>query len=308
MKQKLLTLTVGLLHVFLLSAQNYVPIPEKNMAWFNYTGCGEDYWNITGDTLIGGFNYSKVSLYHVEYNVAPMPFNYCTPLAGITTSTSYAGAFRNDSIQKKVYIVPKNSSTEQVLYDFSLQPGDTLKDTYLSSLHGSAILERIDSISLGGIQRARYTFSHCGFDASQASVGDSLRLIEGIGSNQSFLSPYELCGYNGNIFYTLECVTYNGQAIYPSGSNCTVLTQLKETELSASINIYPNPSLQDEVSILSNGELKTIEILDIRGKSLRRETIYKDKQVIRIPENGIYFIRGFDTRGRLILTEKVVML
>src|ERR1700758_2161419 len=79
----------------------------------------------SGDTTISALTYKKVN-----YINQGMFFGVPTPLNQIFTGGAYNFAYRNDSLNKKVYIIPQDSLNEKIWYDFNLHIGDTLKNTY----------------------------------------------------------------------------------------------------------------------------------------------------------------------------------
>lgn len=118
---------------FITNAQTsvYHPFPDSNAVWniessFQcWTGIPATvytYYSLTfgQDTIIN----SQV------YHTLTVPFlltdsTGCSS-AGVTLDV-YKGAIRQDTSLKKVFIVPPFNSTEQLLYDFTMQVGDTVK-------------------------------------------------------------------------------------------------------------------------------------------------------------------------------------
>ena len=102
------------------NSQEYLYLPDTNSKWINTYSIFE--WNpyphfvITDfvhyctpeiDTTINGFSYFKID----------------------TCNGGYKGAIRND--QGKVWFIPKDSSSEFLLYDFTVGPGDTISNVYI---------------------------------------------------------------------------------------------------------------------------------------------------------------------------------
>lgn len=94
------------------TADDYHPFAQDGKIWeIQIGGIKENVYGntIDGDTLINGVNWKKV------YNYVGSPdFNY-----------SYYAAIRD--VEKKVYIIAKDSSRPRLLYDFGLKVGDELK-------------------------------------------------------------------------------------------------------------------------------------------------------------------------------------
>src|SRR5260221_423267 len=105
----------------------YHPFPDSNAYWnCNFGGAcstlvffDHNYtYTIISDTTIGAFNYHKL------WVPAIVITDECW--GNTVTSGYYAGAYRQDNANRKVYFVPPSSSAEKLLYDFNLNVGDTL--------------------------------------------------------------------------------------------------------------------------------------------------------------------------------------
>jgi len=109
---------------------NYKPFPNGSAIWevssttyANSMGGGQQmtYYRYLalGDTIIGSYKYKKVLSAVSPYN----PFNF--------SYYSFKFAYRNDSINKKVYYLDTTGglNKDTLWYDFNLKVGDTLKET-----------------------------------------------------------------------------------------------------------------------------------------------------------------------------------
>lgn len=112
---------------------NYHPFPDSTAYW-----CESNWWIYTlqppctvqddyclfinGDTTIGTNTYHK--LYASGFIAAS-----CPP-PGYYYYNSYRGAFRQDTAMRRVFYVPVSATDDTLLYDFNLNPGDTLPMTY----------------------------------------------------------------------------------------------------------------------------------------------------------------------------------
>lgn len=170
---KILFLLGFVLGTFTSSAQ-YIPIPTDSTAfwkveWYDYQFCGPIQPNasfrtyFSGDTIINGLTYAKA------YNVG---YSQCFPLG-------YAGALRNDSINRKVYFVEVDSTNEKLLYDFNLSIGDSIPQL---NPYTVIYVTSIDSILINGTYLRRFAFSYIG--GSNGSY-----IIEGIGSMTGLITP-----------------------------------------------------------------------------------------------------------------------
>ncbi|MDA9782781.1 hypothetical protein N9B55_00060 [Vicingaceae bacterium] len=87
-----------------------------------------------GDTVVDGLLYHKLWYYELDASQnAPLGMTFGLIL-GATVSKGYHGAFRNDSINKKVFYLRRSLNQEQLLYDFNLSLGDTLQSNSIKFL------------------------------------------------------------------------------------------------------------------------------------------------------------------------------
>ena len=135
-------------------SSNYHAFPDSNAVWnFKYQqmwGCDIFEYSIEllGDTLINNLIYHKLIIPYVSEN--------CNVKKG------YQGAIRQDTTQKKVYFFAPDSSSEQLLYDFTMEVGDNLKG-YLAidfTTYRDTVA-KIDSVLVNGIYRKRWYLNHC---------------------------------------------------------------------------------------------------------------------------------------------------
>src|SRR5262245_40876794 len=142
----LITLTLVLTTIVCKSQTGvYHPFPDSNASWniqyYDPVSCGScSNWHfewfsyvLDGDTMINSVTYHKLSVPFVSASDSGCCINH---------SVGYAGSIRQDIPAKKVYFIPPASSTEQLLYDFNLQVGDTIKNYPLGC---SAPIASIDS-------------------------------------------------------------------------------------------------------------------------------------------------------------------
>jgi hypothetical protein len=285
----------------------YHPFPTSNTVWREWFGgvycpyCSDYQEYITGDTIIEGKNYSKIQRTGVYYNVGYNGF--CTNIIWIHY-TYYNGAFRNDSVNKKVYYVPPASITDTLLYDFNLNLYDTLPQTYLYNSSGGWILfvDAIDSILIG----SEY---HKEFRVTDDTLPPSsyFYLIEGIGSSfglLSYLSGYTECGDD------LVCVQQNGSTIYPDSAYlCQLVEGVPDMDSPVFLfKIFPNPvSGRGVVNFSPPLSKLDLSITNVLGIELLRIHGLKDGEKIDLSnfQDDLYLykvIQGTSiiTNGKLI--------
>ncbi len=128
-----------------IKGQDYIPFPSSNTVWSEYfkapisTSLTSYYYrNILADkdTTIGAKTYHQLFYSHSD------------TVYSENSSAVYNGGIR-ESVQQ-VFYLPKDSTNEYLLYDFTVQVGDTLKYDYsvFSSLYE---LGKIDSLRVSKV-------------------------------------------------------------------------------------------------------------------------------------------------------------
>lgn len=266
----------------------YHPFPDSNAVWNVWfsancfaNGMTNDRYSIifSGDTVINGYTYHKLSTPYVLSN----SWGTC-----LGVSAGYKGAIRQEIANRQVFFVPPSSSTEQLLYDFTLQVGDTVKG-YLAPNFGYDVVAKIDSILIDSSYRKRWLINPCvNFD-----------LIEGVGWMYGLIQRSPGCLIDETSFLT-ECVRQNGKSLYPDTiSNCgTLLTSIQHAvDNNSSFSISPNPS--KDIVNLSASEKFQYSVYDMFGAEIIRsdnedETAQLDLSAF---PPGIYFVRGRTGEG-----------
>ncbi|MES2760605.1 MAG: T9SS type A sorting domain-containing protein [Bacteroidota bacterium] len=255
----------------------YKPFPENSAIWHvskNSTS-GLNYYNYktSGDTLIGAYTYKKV-LY--AYNTSPGPFNF--------SSYTFKFAYRNDSINRKVYYldVTGGANTDLLWYDFNLNIGDTVPGTFSygrSDISTDRVVQSIDSVLICGSYHKRFNFN-CTDNESD--------LVEGVGFMDHFVHSYR----------NNEC-PFEPVEVYYTGFSTCYFTSVQEHLTDSQIRIFPNP-VSAELKI--SGSLKLIEYAITNNVG---ETVLKgsaiDIQSIKVSSlsDGLYIIKVLDKSGNL---------
>lgn len=248
-------------------SQMFISFPDSNASWINTTcptgpdnpHCDLVYrtnYCIGGDdTLIGTNLYSKVDI----------------------CNGSYYGALRDDGMGR-VYFIPKDSTSEFILYNFNVSVGDTVMGVY--SIQGGVqdrIIQNIDSLLIFGQYHKQIDVNY----------GDAV-WIEGIGSSAGLFKNYEVA--LDAIFY-LECMSYNDTIYYPNENlgNCQ-LDLKSESFHKKEINISPNPSTLGYVMVeLPSIDIYTYQIYNTAGQ-LESEGIIESSQINTPKNSGIYVL------------------
>lgn len=271
----------------------YHPFPDSNSSWnyyFQQSMCvfgmaSEEYsFIISGDTTINSQIYHKLSIPYVSFYTS----GTCTQIH----YPGYKGAIRQDVLNKKVFIVPSSSTTEELLYDFNMALGDTVQG-YLASYSGSYdTVLLIDSVLVGNDYRKRWY------------INDwyEIYLIEGIGSTYGLLenSP----GYSTDAdYYNLNCYMEQEQTLYPDTNiNCQLITSIKDIgTVKDQVKVFPNPSKGSfSVEFQQPKDIKFISLEDIVGNKILQEEINGQRKVYldNIP-SGTYILSILDKYQRI---------
>ncbi len=301
------TLLLLILMIFSISemiksqSNTYHPFPESNVVWIesswykvsNNPPCVVyDYYNlfISGDTTIGLYTYNKIYQNDREYSNCPSGglFYYYG---------RYWGAFRQDSLNRKVYMYKFGQDT--LAYDFNLSVGDTLAVTCLN-YDPDFTVTSIDSVLIGAEYRKRF-WLNSSYPAA---------LVEGVGNTfgafASFFEPFESGSF-------LTCLFLDSMVAWTdsSGGACA-LTSVGEISTATTTRLdIPNPfTSNSKISAtrsLLNSELKIFNILG--------ELIYEKEgisgNIIEIEfgklSTGILLFRLVED-GKIISSKKVLVL
>ncbi len=236
---------------------NYIPVRQENPAlaasacsypqWFAYTM--QEY--TTADTVIGAFTYKVVE------SVADMNPTTCT-----------FGFVREDTAARKVYFIDNAGNPEILLYDFSMQIGDTISRTFDSPgyfLDGLFTLDSITTVfvSAGG-RRAFHLNDHAN------SQNKTLTWIESVGNLSDAFYPYGTNTYSPGWFTNcsifphdnyqfMTCFHHDYRVYYDSCAwqealvnNCinvqdtcnywNYCSGIQELPSLGSVSIFPNPA------------------------------------------------------------------
>jgi hypothetical protein len=262
----------------------YQPFPKKNAVWTNRDGTvnssstGID-WELPfsycmeqGDTSINSIIYSKV--------------NYC--------GGAYHGALRDN--KGKIYYIPKDSSTELLIYDFTLKNGDSVS---VYCILGGKIYPfrefkydhvRIDSVFIKGAYRKTINLN-------------GYKWIEGIGNTKGlFVESFaNVSGWATQLL----CMSDNDTTLFPSFSvgPCSTIVGINETTANESMELFPNPTMGKFQLQAEKNPIRMIELIDVVGKTISSRSV-KDKIVeadISSLSPGMYVVRITDSTGKTFI-------
>ena len=260
--------------------QNYFYMCNASAAYEN------DFYSyvMTGDTVIGAFTYHKLEIPYLQHAGA----GTLCPIA-----TGYAGAIRNFTAAKQVMFVPPGNATEEILYNFNLQPGDTCHDYFTSMCSNgyTYVVSTIDSLLIGNNYRKRWFFP----DAICPYY-----LIEGIGSTKGLLQPPCSSTAFDGVDNAITCYQENNVMLYSNPSfnltNCDIIDEIKNIPVKISLTFHPNPFHESAQMQIFPAEIKIknfiLRIYNNMGMKIREEEILNNTSCIfhRDEMNkGMYF-------------------
>ncbi len=270
-------------------------------------------YKLDGNDTIDGIVYKRLiqSILKTVYP-NPDPTSYCGLNA--YSPCRVVALLREDTAAKKVYIRRPNGpsgwcSQDTLLYDFSLQIGDSMKfnASCPSSMQNDS-LYLVDSINyeLYGTLSLKTWYLH---DLGSNSNFSNLKLYESVGASVGFW------GYRLNFD---EGQLENGLVQYCLGSdsacgfNCVnpLLGVTSSFLQNNSIAIYPNPTkniLTLDINNLTAYQNLKFVVSDILGQEIQTEVIIKAKTEVNISAlgSGIYLWHLLSDKD-VILSGKVV--
>lgn len=273
----------------------YHPFPDSAAIW-NFEssrGCGQyfDTWEylysyiITGDTMINSNTYHKLAIPIVVI----VSSGQCDTSGTWTNPGNYAGGIRQDIPNKKVFFIPPADSIEQLLYDFNMQVGDTVRGYIENTTFPKDRVLSIDSVLVGGNYRKRWSIN----------PHYNIYFIEGIGSTYSLIehSPGNV---SDNAVNTISCFSQNGSTLYPNNSsNCLLITSVNYSDkISSKIEVFPNPS-NGSFTVNFDQSIKNIWLTDLLGNIVfKHPTSNQTKFTIENLSRGTYILTAISRDGR----------
>ncbi|MFA7301963.1 MAG: T9SS type A sorting domain-containing protein [Candidatus Shapirobacteria bacterium] len=232
----------------LLNESTYWDIAGAEMGYIcsGFSDNSPSRYSFSGDTIIQGKTYAKAyyrDLRPIGYTAPPN----CPPFYVDTVKTLLTSYFlREDTTERKVWMYSAYNGEEELLFDFSLQQGDTL---YHELIVASTIIDTVyNIITSDGVVRKKFIIT--------PSLGESY-YIEGIGGVAGlFHRPYQY--FESGTW--LMCVKdSNDNSIFDVNGSCyDFITNVPVTNFKNKVDIYPNPvsKLVTIETILENSALK----------------------------------------------------
>lgn len=287
--KKLILISASFIFSVMAFCQNYYPLVQENNEWnvLQVIFEGGNPWDttfftqtykISGDTIINELAYKKVYKSEEE-----MPVNW-----------EYEGSIREED--EKVWYISHFNNEEILIYDFTLNVGDTMAFQYQPVM----VVDSIAYHEIAGIERKYMYFSYINFTTYKELW------IEGIGSNYGVLSS----GSGGSVggWTWLLCMSENGELIYmnPNFNSCFLISNDINEIRTFDFNIYPNPTYGLLIiENLNNTKINSISLVDLSGQII--QTFKNNQSTLDLGRmaSGSYLLI-IDTENGLI-REKIIV-
>ena len=282
-------------------AQAYKPMLAQFNEWHLtncFSGCGTDIYYTDADTVVNGLTYAILDGFHY---------------------ISRTFLLREDVGEKKVYMLLMGvgkTDVEYLLYDFSLQPGDSmLIYNPISPLPDSAGYFRVDSI-INEVLIDGDTYRHFYLSASDSnqSIEPTAEWIEGIGSLALINTPGAAPKINAH--GALSCFFNNLTLHYSNLDSIDACVQvhtdlgLSNFESNLQLSVFPNPTGNELHISVPAENVKWVEIYDMLGHQvLRKLTIGNQNEFqcsVSMFQPGIYLIKVL-TESQKQFTSRLVI-
>lgn len=271
-------------------SQNYYPLIEENRTWNvisviitgpypGDTSFSTLTYKFIGDTIIDSTTYLKLYRSSEEN-----PINWTLD------------CFMREN-EKKVWLKDISQDNEILMYDFSLNVGDSILDysglTYL-------IIDSTGFETIGQDERIKYYLSSIEMPDYYHETW-----IDGIGSSKGICFGGSVLFVGGWTWYL--CMSENGELIFmnPNYESCYLITEVSENN-EPMIQVYPNPTKSLIIlENIDNIEIESITLTNLKGQLIKQFNSKKTKLDISEISPGLYFLgieyqNGFLTKKLLI--------
>ena len=262
--------------------------------------------SFNGDTIINSTTYKRLyhqQFYHEEW------YTTGSPIINDTLQQSSLVAFiREDTTTRMVYQIANNFTfpQEDLLFDYSLNVGDTLKNLFTSNFgYGNGEIDSITEVILNNGDTNRVLH----FDYNFIPVGGLVLnfMIEGVGGPGGLYNPFYYLGLSGvQEETTIVCYKKSGVDLFGTCSYPNFFTGVKEIKNSNAVSIHPNPT-QDRITIYLEETLHNskVSIRNALGQLVFSEKMSGTELNINLnTPKGIYFLQ-LEVDGKFI-TKKII--
>lgn len=286
-------------------AQNqYIPMVKEGKYWFmtekDIASQKYVYYLNTfkGDTMVNNLSYKKLWRYGL----------YGTGNPAITTYSYVVALVREDTVARQVYQILKypiipSCGSEHIMYDFSLNIGDTLEDCNLALWPLDKLPSRKIDTSL---------FKTIGNKNRRGLSYTAWTLEDGLKG----LVPFT---YHEGYGYQRSGIMLRGAACYQycegSLTDCNIILANLELEEKLGLQLSPNPvtaTTSSDLNISSKSPAFSANILlsDFSGRVLQNIKVDHANSIsidVSDLDNGLYFVQ-LRQRNRVLAVEKLVVV
>lgn len=275
--KKTIFLLFGLALSVIIYSQNYYPLIEDDKTWnvlnVNLVSIGPPVdttfntqsFKLFGDTILNSVTYKKLYSSNEE-----IPVNW-----------NLWGFMREDT-NKKVWAKRVLDEEEVLMYDFSVNEGDSLLIGYIEPIYH--YVDSVTIVTINGTSRKKYWLSMSNYYWET--------WIEGIGSNKGIVGSG-----SGNMvggWTWLLCMSENNELIYmnPYYNSCYMISTDITDNNKAIFQVYPNPINNDfRIEYPANIKIKSLSILNLTGQTIKQFDPVTAQLDISGITSGMYFLK-----------------
>lgn len=267
--------------VLTLQSQNYTPLLDQTNKWYVttcYNGCITDSYYTNGDTLVNNKMHKILDGFHY---------------------ISRTFLLHEDVTEKKVFLtkISGNRKDEFLLYDFSLQEGDSIQmNNPITPFPSDGGFYQLDSIrSVPSLNNLPLKHFYLSPTSSNTISTQPAVWVEGIGSLSIINAPGGYPDLNGagqvTCFYKNESLFYSLNS--PFNTQCSI----PEAPLDLVVYYEPNDSTW---YVKNTSQVTTVTLFDVSGRKIK--TFYNSNEsqmtlTINDCSSGIYFL-NFDFKSQ----------
>lgn len=287
----------------------YVPFPDSGAIWSEVYHYSEPIWpdtvvkrasyeryTVNGeDTIINEIGYKKLYMFYDSV------FNKekATCIGGIREDENKRVYFKGDTVIHDFKPIMNDDKEEILLYDFSVEVGDTIRD---GNFFSELVVERIDRIEIDDkLRKVIYL----------QDISHWVNWIEGIGSVTGLLYHTSPITTGGPTNY-LICFKQNNEVLYfdTSYDECyPKLTGLKQRKESSTIEVFPNPATDKLCFNFNSHDVEYIKIVDFSGRTVALINVaFQQNFILNIEkyQPGVYLFKTINKEG-IMYTGKFIV-
>ncbi|MFP4664806.1 MAG: T9SS type A sorting domain-containing protein [Bacteroidales bacterium] len=265
-----------------VGAQEYIPLLQDGKIWNFTTEYYPEAPDNPGDTitisyLLSGDTVINSTTYQILYQIA------CAETANVQPAGDPVAFLRENTDSQRVFIYSEGE--ELLLYDFSLQEGDTVHgEDYAFESHLDMVVTQTDSILINENYCKQIDFN----------VTDDNNWTSGWTESTGGVSLLDYI--KGDTWYSeiLNCLYEDGLLVYYDteyNDCCPEVTGIEDENVHhANLKIYPNPAMNTVQIEFNDSEPAHVSILDIRGKLVHKAPLESGKAEIDLSHlpAGVY--------------------